>query len=266
MVMKRALLNKSKVILIFFIAALICKSLSGQEKSPMLFKSIIVDSSFSPIEGVVIKSLKTGVSTTSDATGFFSLQTYLKDTLIIHALGYELEIIRVSSLPEKNIILRQITHRLKQVEVFEFKDWSAFRKEFLELELKEEKVNISGLPAGIASQKPVNLRTNTFEEKPHFLNYIVSPFSSILYHTNKTDKSKRKVWAMMINENNESLYRSIIQKDSLQVFLNIPDSIVDDFILFCNINIQDKKSNSALYYKTELTKLYELFSNKKKGN
>lgn len=258
-------LIKSKDLLSICAAVLLCTSLSSQEKSPMLYKSNVVDSTLKPVEGAVIKSLKSGAYTTSDAKGFFSIQTYLNDTLIVHALGYELSLIRISDFSTSNIILQQITHRLKQVEVFEFKNWSSFKKEFIELELKEEKVNISGLPAGIPSQKPVNLRTNTFEEKPQFLNYIVHPFSSILYHTNKADKSKRKVWAMMINENNESMYRSIIQKDSLQLFLNIPDSIVDDFILYCNIHISNKNSVSALYYRTEITKLYELFSNEKKG-
>lgn len=256
-------LTNCKIILVFCIAFLLCNTLAGQEKSPLLFKSVILDTSLRPIEGAVIKSIKSGVYTITDVGGFFSIQTYSNDTLIVHALGYELNLIRVSDFSSSNIILQQITHRLKQFEVFEFKNWSAFRKEFLEFELKEEKVNISGLPAGIASQKPVNLRTNTFDKNPHFLNYVIHPFSSILYHTNKADKSKRKVWAMMINENDESLYRSLIQKDSLQLFLNIPDTLVDDFIFYCNIHIQNKKSNSALYYKTEFTNLYDLFSTKK---
>lgn len=251
-------------LLLFFKFLLICKSTAGQEKGKVFFQTRLLDEQFNPIEGATIKNLVSNAMTSSNSGGFFAIPAEVNDSLLISGLGYELKKIYVSKIPLPFVHLKQVVFSLKQVDVYEFKNWESFKKEFIETEVPGEKVNVTGLPAGKASQKPIPLRSNTFESKPGVLHFINSPFSSLAYYTNKKEKSKRKVWRMMILENNQSEYWSAMHRDSLKSWTNIPDSLIDDFIVFCNLEIEDKQQFDVYYYKEMLTELYPLFIEKRK--
>jgi len=220
------------------------------------FQSVVVDDKLEPIGGAYIKNVRSNEFAITDTSGFFSIESKKDDRLIISAMGYELQHIYVNDRSTAFIQMTPIIFILKQVDVYDFKSWEAFKKEFLEIEVPGEKVNIKGLPNGSPSQKPIYVRSNTFEKKPSPFLILLNPFSFIAYHINDDEIQKRKVWDMMKLENKERAYWKVMNTDSIQSWVNIPDSTLQEFIIYCNKKIDNKGLGETYYYKEKILELY----------
>jgi hypothetical protein len=227
------------------------------------FKAVIVGAQFEPVEGAYVKNFRSGKFAVSDNTGLISIECFAQDSLLINALGYEMKILRLEEQSGTYIKLNQITHQLKQLNVYDLKGWEAFKKDFIELELPVEKVNTKGLPQARPSLKPAELR-NTFNENPGPIHFIIHPVSSFMYYFNEKEKQKRRVWSMMQQDIRETTYWHVMNGDTIQKLLDVPDSLLVGFILYCNLHIEDKSLSKEYYYKEKISQLYPLFLEERK--
>lgn len=228
------------------------------------FKAVVLGASFEPVEGAFVKNFRTEKFAVSDKSGLISLDCQANDSLLVNALGYELKIVRLSQHAGSHIQLKQMTYQLKQVNVYDMKGWEAFKKDFIELDVPGEKVNTNGLPKGKTSIKPPELR-NSFSENPGPINFIVNPVSSFLYYFNEKEKAKRQVWSMMQADIREQVYWGIMKRDTILKLMPVPDSIVGDFIVYCNRHIEDKSLSNEYYYKEKIGQLYPFFLEERKN-
>ena len=246
---------KSSILL--FSCSLLFSTISFcQTNFSYIFKSILIDEHDQGIGGAYIRNFRTNSFTITDSAGKFSIECLSDDSLLISAMGYEMEKYLISNTHDSYIAMKPMIITLKQVNVYDFKGWDAFKKEFIEKDIPGPKINEKGLPHGKTSPKPIALRSDLFPSTPNVINYIVSPFSSLSYYTNKTEKEKRKVWRLMIQENNEMAYWNVMNTDSIKLWTEIPDCLLDPFVIYCNQHITDKNLNKEYYYKEQIIDLF----------
>ena len=237
-------------------------SSAGMAQGRYLFQSTVVDEGMEAIGGAFVKNLRSNAYTVTDSLGLFSILCLPSDSLLISAMGYEIEIVKVNRMAKPFIQLRMILHRLRQIDVYEFGSWESFKKDFVSLEMASEEVNTTGLPKGTVSPKPVYLRPHTYESSPGLLG-ILTPASTITYLTSKKERDKRKVWKMMLLEEGESQYWNTMNADSIISWLPVPDSIVDDFIIYCNTRIKNRNPGSEAILRDEVSRQYRSFLNER---
>jgi len=258
------MMQKIRLILIFLFALVVFilnfSIIKCQEIKT--FQGIVVDHQFESIPGAYIKNTNSNKISISKANGFFLIDYELNDSLIFLSLGYEVRIIPIRHIEGRIVKLKRLLHVLKQVEVYDFKGWEAFKREFVKLDVAENKVNIRGLPAGKLSRKPIALRSNEFSHKPSVGNYFLNPFSTLAYYLNEEEKQKRNLWLRMRLELAESAYWNVVNNDSIQHWIEVPDSLINDFIVFCNFNIVEKSVGEEYFYKSKIAELYPLFLEK----
>lgn len=251
-------MSMSRAVTILLLLFTMFKAVNAQRTNDVL-QAIVTDEDFEGIAAAYVKNFRTNDFVITDTSGLFSIHCLVTDSLIISALGYEIKKIYPGEAQNMRIQLTSVAFRLKQVNVYDFKSWEVFKREFARIEIPEQKVNVSGLPAGKISKKPTYLASNTFEEKPGPLHFIVHPISSIAYYFNDEEKQKRKVWALMNQDNRETVYRRIVQRDSIKKWTDINDEYLDDFIIYCNVHIIEKELDREYYYKEKILELYPVY-------
>ncbi len=248
---------------LFLLAICLSVQSANAQGEEMQFKSVLVDQSWDGIGGAYIKNLNSNRFAVSDTSGLFSIPCNIGDTLIISAMTYELKKVIVNEHVVTHIQLDRMLNTLNEVNVYDFKSYEHFKRQVLELELEEPAVNVTGLPNGPPSKVPVRARSNEFSSPPGVLG-ILSPFSTLGYYLNDDEKSKRRLWEMMRIDERDRIYWTVMHADSIQEWTNVPDSLLDDFIVYCNLKIEDKSLEKTYYYKEKISKLYPLFLEERK--
>ena len=229
-----------------------------------MFNGKITDHTFQAIGGVLVKNLRTNSISITDTSGFFTIRARWHDSLFIHAMGHEVRIQHIKPGMDRIISLNSLSVQLKIVEIVTQKDWDDFKKEFLAEDIPADKINTDGLPAGEINPVPTQYRSNEFQEGPKVGNFILNPFSSIATVLNKKEKEKKKIRKILRSEDSQQIYWSAVNEDSIKTYLKVPDSLMVDFIVYCNTNIEDKYLQNAYYYQEFILSLYPRFLEERK--
>jgi len=226
--------------------------------------AVVVDADYEPIAGVYIKNINSNRFAISNEAGQFSLECSFNDSLLITAMGYEVKKVVISELNGPVIQLKSLLQKLKPVEIYDFKSWDSFKKEFLELDVEKQEVNTEGIPDNKPSEVPVQLRSNEYAKKPSVMQRILSPFSSLSYSLNKKEKEKRKALEQIRKDKNSAAYQDVMQSDKVIELVPISLDLVDDFILFCNTKIADKNIDNEYHYIEIIIQLYPVYLEERK--
>ena len=176
-------------------------------------------------------------------------------------MGHSLKMLVIGPETPLTTTLKRLHFQLDEVIVFEFKEWEAFKKDFLELDLPENAVNESGLPNPTRINPiPIKYRSDHFSRgAPHPVQYVLSPLSSINYWTNNDEQQKRIMIKKLNQEKKERIYWEVMQRDNIIELVEVPDSLCDRFIVFCNQHIENKRLNDEYVYKAKIIELYKVF-------
>lgn len=257
-------MKKNLVLSLLLLLVLLCEKGFSQVQYEFVFNGKVTDYLYRGIGGALVKNLRTQDVSITDTSGIFSIALRWNDSLFIHAMGYEIKVQTIKPGLDRILKLNTLSVQLNIVDVVTQKDWDDFKKEFLAEDLPADKINRDGLPEGKINPVPPQYRSNEFQHGPTFGNFILNPFSSIATVMNNKEKEKKKIRKILDNESAQEVYWSAVREDSIKKYMEIPDSLMVDFIVYCNANIDDKYLQSAYYYQELILSLYPKFIEERK--
>src|SRR5690606_36337182 len=122
------------------------------------------------------------------------------------------------------------------------------------------RITIPGLPNAKMSKVPIPLRSNLFVSKPNVLQQIMSPFSTLAYYTNNTEREKRKVLYNMSIDKKEEFYREFMTYGNLKSYFPEMDSVeLMNFISYSNEVLEPSDFSEEYILSEQLKNIYPEF-------
>jgi hypothetical protein len=193
--------------------------------------------------------------TISDKNGVFSVQADPSDTLTVNAMGFKTMKIIVADYLKKN----------KPVVVFKMNPIRYLVGE-VEVKGKNQKLNLYGVPQGNKSKVPVELRSDDFNQKPHWTSAIFQPLSFLHYKLSKHEKSKRKALAAIITEEHWDKFKLVYNRDIVHKITGLEGDTLDDFMIYCNVHMNLYYSATSLEVDHRVRELFKEFKAQKMSN
>jgi hypothetical protein len=203
-----------------------CLCFSQESSLPqVLLKGSVIDlETLEPIPFSMIINKRTSHGQFADAEGKFSISVYLSDTVIISSRGYSTRKITLSdSLPkpvyELDFLMHKLLISLKEVEVFPQRKIEEIESDIGKLkEFNKSELMLSGISA------------------------FQSPITYFYQQYSRTEKSKRKVAELKLEEEKRGLLKELLQIYVEGKLIDLHESEFDKFIDFCNVNTEFLKS------------------------
>lgn len=199
--------------------------LSGIDEDPILVrvKAKLVsmgDSMPVPYANIVYPRHRTG--TTTNASGFFSIEMLNVDSLIVSAMGYKSRTLKIprnySETTTLTFFMQPVVYAIREVEVTGDKN----------------RPNMEGIPVGKPSDVPVELRGDSYNEKPPVLAALFNPLSYWQYYLSRKEKQKREVREAVALEKNWEMHSRNYNKEVVKMLTGLNDEEADDFMVWFN--------------------------------
>ncbi len=239
---------KSLSISLFCICLLI--PVSAQTDSAIWITGKIVDSeTHQPVPYANIASYSQHLMYAADSSGHFYIQLPYDDSIKVVVLGYSPKVFKVNfvSLQNNDISLfpiKRVSIMLKNVDVKLQRGYFSTEKTLSSKGNEFESSNLH-LPSDIkmydkskdiipASYKPI------FNSRPPVIAFFFHPISYITYFTSKRERMKRKMVKIIYSEKN----RVQLSKKLIQEISGFEGDELDQFIIYCNKNIEIKNNDT----------------------
>jgi len=174
-----------------------------------------------PVPYANILNNRTHSGTTTNANGFFTIEMLNIDTLVVTSIGFERSIIKVpSNYTGYNIltfVMLPSNYALREVRV----------------EGEKPKVDL-GFETGKASNIPVELRGDAFNEAPPVLAAFFNPISYWQYYLSKKEKRKREVRKEMVIMKNWEMHSENYNKEKVMMLTSMNELEADSFMIWFN--------------------------------
>lgn len=170
------------------------------------------------LPGILVVNKRTGTGSFADNSGSFSITAFKTDTILISAQGYQIVKIcfkdsSLNSVFEVKIMLQKLLINLNTVDIYSKRDLNEIERDINHLKTFQKRdYMVSGIQA------------------------VQSPITFLYQSWSRTEKSKRKVIQMRIEDNKRDLLREMLFRYSLTDVIELPSSEYDDFIDFCNVS------------------------------
>lgn len=231
----RILLNSVGPSLVVLISLLSFVLTTHAQEGQLIRGQIVDDIRFTAVPAVHVINRNSRAVVLADSNGRFGIAAKPGDSLLFSVIGYHIRIIGIDTIAPIVVSMSRKQYQLKTVDIYAMPEWAEFKRQFLETEIGEAKPNINGLPAG-ENPIPIPLRSLQFQESPNVGQAIFHPFSYLFYHTNKTERSKRKVLAMMAQEQQAYRYQQVATREKIAEISGLQNEALDDFIVYCEQN------------------------------
>ncbi len=198
---------------------------SGVDEDPILItlKARVIsmgDSMAVPYANVLYTRYRTGTST--NAGGFFSIEMLNVDTLIISAMGFKSKTVKVPAGYSESttllIYLQPVVYPIREVQVTGDKN----------------KPNMNGIPVGKQTDIPVELRGDSYNEKPPVLAAFFNPLSYWQYFLSHKEKQKRSVREAIALEKNWEMHSKNYNKEMVMMLTGLNDREAEKFMIWFN--------------------------------
>ena len=163
--------------------------------------------------------------TTSNADGQFSINMLTEDTLVIRAIGFVDYSFTVEEFPPKDLYIikmQPVRYLLDEVTVTE------------SLNLKQS----LGLPQAKPLDIPIELRGNSFNEKPPIWAAFFNPLAFANYHLSSREKGKREVLNVIRDEKQWREFARFFNLEAIERITGLTGIEADKFMMYCNMNNQ----------------------------
>ncbi len=217
---------KFKIVLFFLLNVVLTSLISAQEVDLYMvsIKARVIGADTGdpiPYAHVIYPNVHGG--TTTDIDGYFSISMLNEDTLIIRSIGYVDYRFTVREYPLKplyEIRMQPARYLLNEVTVT---DENGLKKKL-------------GLPESKPIDVPIELRGDAFNEKPNFLQSILSPASFLQYHLDQGEKEKRKTRVAILDEKQWLQFSTYHNLGNIMKLTGLTGDAADEFMIYCNIN------------------------------
>ena len=247
----------------FFSATALLAGLPATSQVNPRFEAVLVDEDHRSIGGAIIRNFNNADMSISDTSGYFSIGARDGDSLFIMAMGYEFLAFQVRPWKDRVIELKRHSYQLKEVEVVDNKAWEKFKEDFLDADIPEEKIEIPGLPKGNVNPVPIPYRSKQYPGGINFFSAIRSPFSALNFAFGKEEREKRKVRKLMVEYQRNIAYDKVVNADTIRSYIDVPDSLISEFVVYCHRHIEDKYLDNTYYYQEIIRNLYANFLEEK---
>lgn len=177
------------------------------------------DSQPVPYANIINPRTHSGTITGND--GHFTLEMLNIDTLVVTSIGYQRGIIKI---PENytgygilSFYIQPVNYALREVLV----------------EGEKPKVDL-GFETGTASNIPIELRGDAFNEAPPILAAFFNPISYWQYYLSKKEKRKREVRKDMVIMKNWEMHSQNYNKDKVMMLTGMNEMEADSFMIWFN--------------------------------
>jgi hypothetical protein len=184
-----------------------------------------------PYAHVINSRIRGGTTTNSD--GEFSINMLTEDTLVIRAIGFVDYSFNVTEFPPKDLYvikMQPVRYLLNEVTVTEKQDL---------------KRNL-GLPNAKPLDIPIELRGNSFNEKPPIWAAFINPLAFAHYHLSAGEKEKRDVINVIRDEKQWNEFARFFHLEAIERITGLTGAEADKFVMYCNMN------NRLPYYASQL--------------
>jgi len=176
-----------------------------------------------PIPYVHIINPRVHGGTTSNTDGYFSINMLTEDTLIIRSIGFVDFLFTVKEFPPKDkyeIKMSPVRYLLNEVTVTE----------------KNNLKDNLGLPNAKPLDIPIELRSNTFNEKPPLIAAFFNPISFLTYHLSDSEKAKRETLKAIKSGKEWDQFSIYHNLDNITRLTGLSDHEADEFMIYTNMN------------------------------
>jgi hypothetical protein len=176
-----------------------------------------------PVPYAHIINPKVHGGTTSNTDGYFSINMLTEDTLIIRSIGFVDYLFTINEFPPKDkyeIKMNPVRYLLNEVTVNEKNN------------LKEQ----LGLPNAKTLDIPIELRSNTFNEKPPLIAAFFNPISYLTYHLSNSEKTKRETLKAIKSGKEWDQFSIFHNLDNIIRLTGLSGDEADEFMIYTNMN------------------------------
>ena len=212
-------------ILIFSLTGKISAQDQLQEIDPILVKlqaRIISLGDGMPVPYAHVINNRTHSGTTSNSSGIFTMDILNVDSLVISAMGFGRQTVRIPPRYTGDTILvipiKPINYAIGEVKVTG----------------EKAKVNMDGIPQGKPVDIDPQLRGDAFQEKPPVLAAFFNPVSYWQYYLSHREKQKRKARESIALEKNWEMHSKNYNKKMVMMLTGLNESQADDFMIWFN--------------------------------
>ena len=211
-------------LLFFVFASFFGMAQDDDEIDPLLIKLqgkllSVADSQPVPYANIINPRTHSGTITSND--GHFNLEMLNIDTLVVTSIGYQRGTIKVpanyTGYGTLSFYIQPINYALREVLV----------------EGEKPKVDL-GFDTGTASNVPVELRGDAFNEAPPILAAFFNPISYWQYYLSKKEKRKREVRKEMVIMKNWEMHSQNYNKDKVMMLTGMNEMEADSFMIWFN--------------------------------
>jgi hypothetical protein len=224
-----------------------------------------------PNATVAIKRSRKGVI--CDSTGVFHLQIQQNDTLVISALGYEMNewpvpvILNPEFPPFFRIKLRDISYLLKEVDIYALGTWEEFKDEFVKSKVEEKNPINKDIgkqlePYNSKKPNPVPAQYRPkIDKKLGVVDAIFRPTDFLHNKLSKKEKAKKKLSKMI---KAESKNKKISSKYNAEIVADATGLQGDELVAFmehCGKKIHVTEKSTDYDVMKQVLDLYEEYKN-----
>ena len=180
-----------RTVLLFFIAVNLCFNSRAQDK--VLLAGLVRDMTTNTgLPSVHVVNLTDTMATITDLQGIFRIPVKAGDSLLVSSIGYSDKTIRLtdSILNQRPlyISLAPKIYELGEVTVNPLGSKAQFRKDFMNLDLANDELEIAGLPKKEVRSFPVWEDADEIKKAK----YLLSPASYLYYNFNRHAKARQE--------------------------------------------------------------------------
>ena len=181
--------------------------------------------------------------TTSNVDGMFSISMLTEDTLTIRAIGFVDYQFTINEFPPKELYeikLKPVRYLIDEVTI---SDNTQLKKRL-------------GLPSAEPLDIPIELRANSFNEKPSVLAALLSPMSFLQYHLSDSEKAKRTTLIAIKNEKEWAEFSKYHNLENISRITGLKGEEADKFMIYCNMNNKLPYFASQMQIEFQIMDLY----------
>jgi hypothetical protein len=238
------MLFRKTIIVILFVAGFYTTKAQEIELYVVNIKGKIMSTdSNEPIPYAQVINPRVHGGTTSSGEGFFSINMLTEDTLIIRSMGFIDYFFTVKEFPPKPLYEIRLTPKSYQLKEVTITDNTRLKKNL-------------GIPDSKTLDIPIELRSNTFNEKPPLLAAFFNPVSYLSYHLSDSEKSKRETLKAIQNGKEWDEFSTYHNLENIKKITGLDGDEADEFMIYCNLNNRLVYSASQMEIEFQIMDLF----------
>lgn len=231
---------KKQLFSFVLVLTLATSGLFAQEKTIRVTGTVYDPGNKGSIPNLMVVNKRSQQGYFGDNSGFFDIEAFKGDTIIIAATGFTTLKISFRDSVEKSvysvkIALKKLEVQLKPVEIFTKRDLEEIQKDIESLGYNEDDYMLTGVDA------------------------VSSPITALYQAFSRREKNKRMVAEMRNDDRRRDLLKELFRKYVDNDIIQLDNNDFDDFIDFCGVTDSFLKNSTQYEFIMYIKKKFEVY-------